>query len=257
MALTLLHPSLDMRYFHVPLCKISGNRINISGKEHHHLMDVLRLREGDEITVLDGSGGIYEIALISCGEDAAVGEIKTRRQAQPQTAKVTLFAGLPKADKMDMIVQKATELGAHRIVPVLCQRTVPHLSAERAQKRVARWRHIAVEASKQSRRPFFPLISNVMLFREALEESRANLKLIFVALTSAAPKRLKDVLKLNAGAKEVSIFIGPEGGFTEDEIRHALSVGVVPVSLGENILRTETAAIAATAIILYEIDTSF
>lgn len=245
-----------MRYFHVPLCQISDNRVRFSGRELHHLVNVVRLREGDEITVLDGSGGIYEVSLTSCGQDVAVGEIKTCRQAQPPLVEATIFVGLPKADKMDMIVQKATELGAYRIVPVVCQYSVPQLSVKRAERRVARWRQIAVEASKQSHRPFFPFISDVLRFDNALEDSQAEFKLIFVTegITSIAPKRLRDVLRMNVEAKKVDIFIGPEGGFAEHEVCRALSVGAAPVSLGNNILRTETAAMAALTIILYEMD---
>ena len=232
--------------------------MRITGKELHHLVDVVRLREGDEITVLDGIGGLYEAKLTSCTRDVAVGEIKNRRQIKPPLVEVTLFVGLPKSDKMDMIVQKATELGAQRVIPLLCQRSVPHPSAERAERRVARWRQIAVAASKQSRRPFFPVISNLLHFDEALEESHSDLKLVFAPyMSSVGPNRLKDVLGQNIGAKEISIFIGPEGGFTEDEVSQATSAGAIPVSLGENILRTETAAIAALSIVLYETDTAY
>lgn len=214
-------------------------------------MDVVRLREGDEITVLDGVGGVYEVILLSCAGDVAVGEIKTRSQARSPLVKLTLFVGLPKADKMNMIVQKATELGAYQIAPVLCQRSVPHLSAERAKKRVARWRQISIEASKQSRRPFFPIVSNILHFDEALK-SHSDLRLIFVPHVN--PKSLRDVLRQSIRAREASIFIGPEGGFTDDEVSNAISVGAVPASLGDNILRTETAAMAALAIVLYEMD---
>ena len=236
--------------------------MRITGGELHHLVDVVRLRVGDEITVLDGAGGVYEVVLASCARDVAIGEIKSHCQLKPPTAEVTLLVGLPKADKMDMIVQKATELGAHRIAPVLCQRSVPHPSAERAERRVTRWRQIAVEASKQSRRAFFPTISDLLHFEKALDECHADLKLILIprmspvncSQRSTDPNRLKDVLGQNIGVKEVSIFIGPEGGFTEDEASHAISAGAVPVLLGNNILRTETAAIAALAIVLYESD---
>jgi len=232
--------------------------VRITGKELHHLVDVVRLREGDEITVLDGVGGLYEATLISCTRDIAVGEIKNHRQIKPPLVKVTLFVGLPKSDKMDMIVQKATELGAYQVIPFLCQRSVPHLSAERAERRVARWRQIAVAASKQSRRPFFPAISHILNFDKALEESHSDLRLVFTPyISSVGPNRLKDVLGQNIGAKKVSIFIGPEGGFTENEVSQATSAGAVPVLLGNNILRTETAAIAALAIVLYETDTAY
>ncbi len=230
--------------------------MRITGGELHHLVDVVRLRKGDEITVLDGVGGIYEVQLASCTRDVAIGQVKSHRHIEPPAVEVTLFVGLPKSDKMDMIVQKATELGAHRIAPVLCQRSVPHPSAERAERRAARWRHIAVEASKQSRRPFFPTICDLLHFDKAMGEFHTDLKLIFVPRVSLAADadKLKDVVGRNAGAKEVSIFIGPEGGFTEDEVSRAISAGAVPISLGGNILRTETAAIAALAIVLYESD---
>jgi 16S rRNA (uracil1498-N3)-methyltransferase len=242
-----------MRYFHVPKDQITGTSVRISGRELHHLVNVLRLREGDEITVLDGAGGVYEVSLTSCDRDAAIGEIRNSWQAKPPSGEIVLFVGLPKADKMDMIVQKATELGACGIVPVLCLHTVLQLSAERTQQRVARWRQIAVEASKQSHRPFFPFVSDILSFEEALENYQADLRLIFVARATQSIRELKDVLKQNADARKVNIFIGPEGGLAEDEIRLALSAGAVPVSLGTNVLRTETAAIAALAIILYEI----
>lgn len=241
-----------MRCFHVPLCQISGNRVEITGGELHHLVNVVRLRAGDEITVLDGAGGAYEVTIVSVAGDAAIGEIKGRHQTPPPMMKVTLFVGLPKADRMDMIIQKATELGAHQITPVLCRRTVPNLSSERAKRRVARWRQISVEASKQSRRPLFPIISSPLHFDDALEKSSSDLKLIFTLSESYStnPNKLKNVLEQNAGAKEVSLFIGPEGGFTGDEVSRAVSVGAIPVSLGDNILRTETAAIAALAVVI-------
>ena len=242
-----------MRYFHVPQDQITGASVRISGRELHHLANVLRLREGDEITVLDGSGGVYEVLLTSCNRDAAIGEIKTRWQAEPPSLEIVLFVGLPKADKMDMIVQKATELGACGIVPVMCLHTVLQLSAERTQQRIDRWRQIAVEASKQSHRPFFPFVSDILSFEEALQNYQADLRLIFTARANQSTRDLKDVMKQNADARKVNIFIGPEGGLAEDEIHLALSAGAVPVSLRTNVLRTETAAIAALAIILYEI----
>jgi len=263
-----------MRYFHIPLCQISDDRVQISGRELHHLANVLRLREGDEITVLDGVGGVYEVVIVSCGSDVAIGEIRARQQVQQSQVEVTLLVGLPKADKMDMIVQKATELGVHRIVPMICQHSVPRLSSERARRRVARWQQIAVEASKQSHRPFFPSVSHFLCFDEALEEYRSDLRLIFTvgvrravpkfddagrmpALPIIAPRRLKEVLEQNIRAKKVDILIGPEGGFAEDEVSRALATGAEPVSLGSNILRTETAAIAALTIVLHEKDAGY
>lgn len=245
-----------MRHFYVPKGQISGSFVHFSGGELHHLANVLRLRVGDKVTVFDGEGGIYEVLLVSIQPSIAVGEIESQEIAHPPQMEVTLFQGLPKADKMDMIIRIATELGVHKVVPVLCGRTIPKLSSrERSDRRVARWQQIAISASKQSRRPFFPLISGIMKFDEIFRESYAELKLIFVApsATFVCPKKLKDVLKQNTKTKKVDIFIGPEGDFTEDEIQHAKSSGAIPVSLGDNILRTETAAVSALAIIFYEL----
>jgi 16S rRNA (uracil1498-N3)-methyltransferase len=246
-----------MRCFYVPKEQISSKQINILGSELHHLMDVVRLREGNEITVFDGEGGVYEVLLtsVSIRPPVAIGEIRSSKQADLSPIEVTLIQGISKSDSMDMIVQKATELGIHEIIPILCQHTVPNLSGDKSQKRVTRWRQIAIEASKQSRRPFFPKIHDITKFTESLNVSQADLKLIFTApsMDSVYPQKLKDILRQRTDAKKIQMIIGPEGDFTGDEIQNALSVGTIPVSLGSNTLRTETAAIAGLAIVLYEL----
>jgi 16S rRNA (uracil1498-N3)-methyltransferase len=244
-----------MRCFHVPKEQILDSKIQILGSELHHLVDVLRLKNGDEITVLNGEGGIYDVILtdISKRPPVAIGEIKSQKQVQRPSLEVTIIQGITKSDSMDMIVQKATELGVYEIVPVVCQHSVPNLTADRSQKRVARWRQIAIESSKQSRRSFFPLISEIKDFQDALNESNVDLRLIFVApsMASFPTISLKNFLQKTT-AKSIQIVIGPEGDFTEGEVNYALSKSAIPVSLGENILRTETATISALAIVLYE-----
>ena len=244
-----------MRCFYVPKEQISDNKIQILGSELHHLVDVLRLKNGDEITVLNGEGGFYDAILtdISKRPPVAIGEIKSQKQVQRPPLEVTIIQGITKSDSMDMIVQKATELGVYEIIPVVCHHSVPNLSADRSQKRVTRWRQIAIEASKQSRRSFFPLISEIKDFQDALTESNVDLRLIFVApsMASFPPQCLKKVLQKTT-AKSIQIIIGPEGDFTEDEVNYALPKSAIPVSLGENILRTETATISALTIVIYE-----
>ena len=244
-----------MRCFYVPKEQISDNKIQILGSELHHLVDVLRLKNGDEITVLNGEGGVYDAILtdVSKRPPVAIGEIKSQKQVQRPSLEVTIIQGIAKSDSMDMIVQKATELGVYEIIPVVCHHSVPNLTADRSQKRVARWRQIAIEASKQSRRSFFPLISEIKDFQDALTESNVDLRLIFVApsMTSFPTQYLKNVLQKTT-AKSIQIIIGPEGDFTENEVNYALSKSAIPVSLGENILRTETATISALAVVLYE-----
>ena len=242
-----------MRYFHVPIQNISDNKVKITGRELRHLTNVLRLKAGDEIAILDGSGGIYQANLISCNRDEAIGEIKDSKNLKP-SVEITLFVGLPKSDKMDLIIQKTTELGVYKIVPILCEYSVPRMSPERQNQRVARWRQIVIEASKQSHRPFFPIVSEILSFSEALKESKSPLKLLFAVNPIYRLFNLKDVLKKNDDVDKIDIFIGPEGDFTNHEIENFLSISAIPISLGEYILRTETAAIAAVSIVSYEKD---
>jgi len=229
-------------------------------------MDVVRLQKGDEITVLDGVGGVYDVLLVSVSTHLATGEIRSWKQVKPPPIEVTLIQGISKSDSMDMIIQKATELGVYKIIPALCQRTVPNFTTEKAQKRVIRWNQIAIEASKQSRRPFFPKIHDITKFNDSLNISQADLKLIFTVPSidfdqfqtefdqfSVCSQKLKDIFRQRTNAKKVQIIVGPEGDFTNDEINDALSVDAIPVSLGCNILRTGTASIAGLAIVLYEL----
>ncbi len=247
-----------MRRFYVTKDQILGDQINISGSEGHHLLNVLRLNEGDRITVLDGEGGVYE-SIITCIDKKtnipiAICKIESSYQAQRSQIEVNIFQGLPKFDKMELIIQKATELGVHNIFPVKCHHTIPKLPVNKADARVNRWRQIAIESSKQSFRPFFPIIHDIILYDSAIENYNADLRLIFIAPSTKVvfPKSLREVLRQNLQAKKIDIFIGPEGDFSKEEIQKALEIGLVPVSLGNNILKTETASIAALAIILYE-----
>lgn len=245
-----------MRCFYVPKGQISGKQIQILDSELHHLSDVVRLQKGDEITVLDGVGGVYDVLLVSVSTHLAVGAIRSWKQVEPSPIEVTLIQGISKSDSMDMIIQKATELGVYKIIPALCQHTVPNFTTEKAQKRVIRWNQITIEASKQSRRPFFPKIHDITKFNDSLNVFQADLKLIFTvpSIDSVRSQNLKDILRQKTDAKKVQIIVGPEGDFIEDEINYALSVDAIPVSLGSNILRTETASIAGLAIVLYELD---
>lgn len=247
-----------MRCFYVTKDQILGDQIKISGSELHHLLNVLRLHEGDRITVLDGEGGIYE-SIITCIYEkinipVAICKIESSYQARRHDVEVNLFQGLPKFDKMELIIQKTTELGVNMIIPMKCHHTVPKISMKKANTRINRWRQIAIESSKQSFQPFFPKIHDIILYDEAIDKFNADLRLIFTAPSSkiVIPKLLKEVLRQDPKAKKFDIFIGPEGDFSKEEIQKALKMRLVPVSLGNSVLRTETASIVALAIILYE-----
>ena len=171
-------------------------------------------------------------------------------------ARVTFFQGLPKADKMEFIVQKLVELGAYRIVPVTLKRSVVHLDEKKAKARQARWQSIAEAAAKQSKRRIVPEVGAVCTLKEALEQTKQmDLKLIPYEL-SEGMTRTKKLIESAAPGQEIGVFIGPEGGFEEAEVELAMQSGFMPVTLGKRILRTETAGLTVMAWLMYQLEDS-
>lgn len=231
---------------------ISENRIKLESEDAKHIKKVLRLSEGDEIIICDGRGIDYN-AIISGFEDGAVWcDIKDSHKcdAEPHT-KVTLYQGLPKAAKMDYIIQKTTELGITRIVPVKLARCVVKIdNAASEKKKLERWRKIANEAAKQSGRGIVPEISDVMTFDEALEDMK-KADICFAPYECEEQTRLCDILN-EAGSPETAAFmIGPEGGYDIGEYEKLKDAGIRTVTLGRRILRTETAGEAVLAMTMY------
>jgi len=170
---------------------------------------------------------------------------------------ITLVQGLPKSDKMDFIVQKVTELGVKRIIPVITQRTIIRLGKEKAQVRRIRWQRIALEAAKQSGRAIIPEVREVIPFIQALNNLNGE-SLNLIPWEEETSTSLKEVLKHHTShiphpVSQITVFIGPEGGFTPEEVRAAREKGALPVSLGPRLLRTETAGLVTLAMILYEL----
>ena len=169
---------------------------------------------------------------------------------------MTFFQGLPKADKMEFIVQKLVELGAYRIVPVALKRSVVHLDEKKAKARQARWQSIAEAAAKQSKRRIVPEVGAVCTLKEALEQTKQmDLKLIPYEL-SEGMTRTRKLIESAAPGQEIGVFIGPEGGFEEAEVELAMQSGFVPVTLGKRILRTETAGLTVMAWLMYQLEDS-
>jgi 16S rRNA (uracil1498-N3)-methyltransferase len=240
-----------MRKFYVPPNQILGDIILISGEEKHHIVNVLRLKPDEHVRIFDGQGNEYLARLKHFNSDNVVAEILEHRQIPPPKPAVTLLQGLPKFDKFDQIVQKTTELSVSEIVPVLCQHSVPRLNCDVSLKRVSRWQRIANEASKQCGRIYFPKVKEITEFKECCTELNFDISLIL--WEEERHLGLKSILKQNAHAERISLFIGPEGGFSPGELDIATAAGAIPVTLGSNILRTETAAIVGVALILYEL----
>ena len=239
-----------MHSCYVPPAQISKDTIYISESERHHLLNVLRLKAGDHVEVFDGEGNRYVTSL--CDTRTAPLQAKILRcQFHPRTPPyITLFQGLPKFDKMDLIVQKTTEIGVNQIAPMVCQRSIPKSAVQ--QKRTARWQRIANEAAKQCKRPHFVHV----LAPQGLEEylrGVIHLDLLILLWEGEKRQRLKEILRNHGEAKSVGLFVGPEGGFTDEEVELMLQNGCLPVTLGDNILRTETAAIVSVASVMYEL----
>jgi len=237
-----------MHNLYVPPDQIGDGIARVDGEEKHHI-DVLRLRAGDKIKLLDGTGGVYEGVISTIRRDEAIIKI-LREYRQPSIKKVDLYQGLPKGEKLDLVIQKATELGVYSITPLLCRRSIPRIDNDRLPSRIRRWNRIAVEACKQCGRAFFPKIDRPRFLDDVLSEVKADLKLML--WEGERKRRLRDVLK-EISPESVAILIGPEGGFEEAEVQSAVNAGFQSVSLGELILRTETAALASLSIIQYEL----
>lgn len=243
-----------MHRFFVSREMIRGNDISILGEDVVHISKVLRLRTGDRITVSDGEDYEY-LCQISCIDKKTVicDIIEKSRFLTEAPVKVHLYQGIPKAAKMDLIVQKCTELGIDTIIPVDTERVVIKLGNDRdTGNKIIRWRRIAEEASKQSSRGRIPSILEPIGYGEAAGSIR-DYDLAIIPYEKENKTSLKQILKGKNNINKIAIFIGPEGGFSEDEVDMAEREGAFPVTLGPRILRTETAGFACLSILMYEL----
>lgn len=235
---------------YVPPSQIFEDTICIGESERHHLLNVLRLRADDRVEVFDGEGNCYIASLC----DTRISPLQAKilhHQFHPHTPPhITLFQGLPKSDKMDLIVQKTTEIGVNQIAPMISQRSIPKSVVP--EKRTARWQRIANEAAKQCKRPHFAHVFAPQRLEECLGRV-VHLDLLILLWEGEKRQRLKEVLRNHGRAKSVGLFVGPEGGFTDGEVELALQNGCLSATLGDNILRTETAAIVGVASVMYEL----
>ena len=222
--------------------------ISISGPEARHLKDVLRFKTGDAVILFDGSGFEFTGMITGIGKElvsVAVAEAKEGKTESP--IEIVLGQGIPKSDKMDLIVQKSTELGVSRIVPLFTERVVPKAFSN---NKIERWQRIAVEACKQSGRVKVPVISEPVSIDQFVKDGGPSfLKLI--PWEGEKERSLKEVLPVTLENSKVTFIVGPEGGLTESEIGIAKGYGFIPVSIGKRILRTETVSLSLLSIIQY------
>lgn len=237
---------------YVPSTQISDDTICIGESERNHMLNVLRLKPRDPVQVFDGEGNSYIASLCEICSPLLQAKI-LQRQFHPQTPPyVTLFQGLPKFNKMDLIIQKTTEVGVDEMVPMICCRSIPKYTAVAQKKRIDRWQRIANEAAKQCKRPRFAKVFAAQSMDRCLEQA-TNLDLRLLLWENEDRHELKQILRRHQEAKSIGLFVGPEGGFSAEEVEMALQSGCLPVTLGGNILRTETAAIVGVALVMYEL----
>lgn len=242
-----------MRRFFVSQECIQGRIAVIAGEEAHHILDVIRLKQGDRLQAIDGTGKLYQGTIL----ETARRKVKIRLESVLEKAKssgleIVLIQALLKKNKMDYIVEKCTEAGVSLIVPTKTTRSIVRLDQAQLTSRKKRWRRIAQETAKQCRRTTIPQIRDLVAWPDVLSSlGNFDLKLLFSL--SAESLRLKKVLRKHNRAKKVAILIGPEGDFAPGEITQAQDSGWIAVSLGKNVLKSDTAAISALAMVNYEL----
>lgn len=244
-----------MPRFFVNPSQISENEIEITGGDVNHIKNVLRMTVGEEISVSDGHGRDYFGKIETLGRESITVRIENSWASYVELpVKLTLFQGLPKADKMELIIQKAVELGAYEIVPVVTKRTIVKLDEKKEAKKLARWQGISESAAKQSGRGLIPKVWAPVSFKQAVNEAAAMDAVLIPYEKAEGMESARQTVRNLKGKKHIGIFIGPEGGFDESEVETAAAAGAVPITLGKRILRTETAGLAALAVLMFELD---
>jgi 16S rRNA (uracil1498-N3)-methyltransferase len=241
---------MSLHRFFLSTKNITENILSIFQPEYHHIVDVLRYKEGDNIILFDGEGKEYYGVVVSVDNEAKVVKVDIRTIKNEETLRPLILAqSMIKASNMDLIVQKATELGVTHIYPLFTKNSVIKIEGKQALVKVDKWKRTAEEASKQCGRSWLPHIDRIWSFDAALEAlDKVNNKII-CAISSEA-KKLKEVSDIDRGS--TAVMIGPEGDFTSDEVKKAIAYGWQPVNLGKTILRAETAAISALGVLSYK-----
>ncbi len=243
-----------MPTFFVERKNISGDTAVLSGTEAGHMLRTLRLRAGDSFFSFDEEGNRYRMRILEATSRSLRAEVlESSPPEPPPEVAVTLMVGLPKADKMDFILEKATELGCSRLVPFRSSRTIPRLDAQDAQRRLLRWERVALAAAKQCGSGRTPEISPLLSYPDALRAG-ASLEGKVIFYEGEGRFGLKAVLGGFGRVKSVALLVGPEGGFSEDEVREAEKAGFLRAGLGTRILRVETAALAALGMTMYHFE---
>lgn len=245
-----------MYQFFVEPSQIQDKKVIITGSDVNHIKNVLRLKAGEEIAVRNGvDGKEYRCGIEEFAQDQIICSLRfIREEGVELPSKIYLFQGIPKADKMELIVQKAVELGVFEVIPVAVKRCVVKLDERKARAKVSRWQGIAEAAAKQCKRGIIPVVREPMTMKEAVSYAgEIDVKLIPYELAEDMSHTKKMIEAVRPG-QSVAVFIGPEGGFEESEVAEALAAGIEPVTLGKRILRTETAGFTVLSWLMYHFE---
>ena len=239
--------------FFVPESGFEDREVRLSAEQAHQVCHVLRLQVGEAIVALDNAGYEYDVTLTAVTKREATGEITDKRQSSGEPrVRITLFQSLLAREKFEWVLQKGTEVGVARFVPVQTERSIARAKQIDAKK-LTRWRRILTEAAEQSHRGRIPEIEGALTWSAALAQL-GTFDRTLIASTSGGTRSLREALRPDDHLpSSIAILIGPEGGFSDDEVRLACEHGAVPVGLGPRILRTETAAMILPAITLHEL----
>ncbi|OGP33980.1 MAG: hypothetical protein A2X88_01220 [Deltaproteobacteria bacterium GWC2_65_14] len=243
-----------MPTFFVERRNIEGDTALLSGTEAGHMLRSLRLSPGDSFFAFDEAGNRYRMRILEATSRSLRAEILESSPPEPPPAiEITLLVGLPKADKLDFILEKATELGCSRVIPFRSSRTIPRLGPQEARRKRMRWERVALAAAKQCGSGRVPEIPGLLSYPEAVAAGARSEGRV-VLYEGVGRFGLKATLSGMGSPKSVSLLVGPEGGFSEDEVREAEAMGFVRAGLGQRILRVDTAALAALCMVTYHFE---
>ena len=244
-----------MYHFFVEPWQVSEKTVRIQGADVNHVKNVLRMKPGEQVLVssLEGMDYLCRVSTLS-SEEVLLELLERREDTMELPSRIHLFQGFPKSDKMELIIQKAVELGVYRIIPVNTRRVVVKLDAKKEEARIKRFNAISESAAKQSKRSLIPEVTGVISFTQALERVKAfDLKLLPYECADGIAKTRERIEGARPGT-DIAVFIGPEGGFEEEEVRLALQAGVEPITLGKRILRTETAGLCILSALMLKLE---
>lgn len=245
-----------MYQFFVDPENIQGKRVIITGSDVNHIKNVLRMQPGEELNISNGEDGKeYRCAILELLDDEVVCELRfVKEDGVELPSKIYLFQGLPKSDKMELVIQKAVELGVYEVIPVAMSRSIVKLDNKKAASRVARWQEIARAAAKQSKRAIIPQVHELITFKQAIEyAAQLDVKLIPYEMAEGMAKTREIISSIKPG-QSVGFIIGPEGGIDDKELEMAINNGFESITLGKRILRTETAGLTVLSILMYNLE---